>query len=274
MNLETAISNNFKVGVNANLSHLDKFGTMPAVGRETVFSTNLMYSVWGFRPVTGNFGSTLIDEEVDELVNGLADMRFNPVSVQNEHRKTISDITMVNAYAEYLFGKYLTLRVTGGMTKEKIKTEAFNNSKTAQGSPNTLSGKNYGVNGSVNFVERSSYLNENTLTFNKELNRFHRLNAVAGFTVQTNKSSLGGYAANAGAERGIGYSRPARRHARDGELRALHRPRSLPFLGRVNYTFRDRYLLTASFRADGSSRSPTATNGAFFLPVLRRLEDQ
>src|SRR5690606_23065384 len=26
------------------------------------------------------------------------------------------------------------------------------------------------------------------------------------------------------------------------------------FLGRVNYSFRDRYLLTASFRADGSSR--------------------
>ncbi len=262
MNIESAINSNFKVGVNANLSHMDKFGTVPSAGRGTVASTNLMYSVWGYRPVTG--GASLIDEEIDDVVDGLADMRFNPLySVRNEHRKTISDITMVNAYAEYMFGKYVTLRVTGGMTKEKIKTEAFNNSKTAQGSPLTQSGKNYGVSGSVNFVERSSYLNENTLTFNKELNRFHRLNAVAGFTVQTNKSSLGGYAANMVPNEALGIA-----GLREGTPVTVNSGASssalASFLGRVNYTFRDKYLLTASFRADGSSRFSDGNKWSFF----------
>ncbi|RPD40020.1 TonB-dependent receptor [Chitinophaga barathri] len=264
MNLEQAINDHFRIGVNANLSHLEKFGTMPAVGRETVFSTNLMYSVWGYRPVPGNSGSTLIDEEVDDVVNGLADMRFNPLySVKNEHRKTISDVTLVNAYAEYMFGKYVTLRVTGGMTKEKIKTEAFNNSKTAQGSPMTQSGKNYGVNGSVNFLERNSYLNENTLTFNKALNSSHRLNAVAGFTVQSNKSSLGGYAANMVPNEALGIA-----GLREGTPVTVNSGASssalASFLGRVNYTFRDKYLLTASFRADGSSRFSDGNKWGFF----------
>ncbi|MGN6510667.1 MAG: TonB-dependent receptor, partial [Chitinophaga sp.] len=264
LNLEQTINDHFRVGVNANLSHLNKFGTTPATGRGAVYSTNLMYSVWGYRPVTGSSGSTLIDEEVDDVVDGLSDLRFNPLySVENEHRKSISDITIVNAYAEYMFGKYLKLRVTGGMTKEKIKRESFNNSKTAQGSPLTQSGMNYGVNGSVNYTERNSYLNENTLTFNKALNRFHRLNAVAGFTVQSNNRSVGGYSANMVPNEALGVA-----GLREGTPVTVTSGASssalASFLGRVNYTYRDKYLLTASFRADGSSRFSDGNKWGFF----------
>ncbi|MBO9153449.1 TonB-dependent receptor [Chitinophaga sp. GCM10012297] len=264
LNVETAISDNFKVGINANLSHLDKFGTTPATGRGSVFSSNLMYSVWGFRPVTGNSGSALIDEEIDDVVDPLSDYRFNPLySVKNEHRQTLSDITMVNGFAEYKIGKYLTLRVTGGMTKEKIKTEAFNNSKTATGSPFTQAGKNFGVNGSVNFVERNSYLNENTLTFNKELNRSHRINAVAGFTAQSSNSARNGYAANQVPNEALGVA-----GLREGTPVTVNSGASsftlASFLGRVNYTFRDKYLLTASFRADGSSKFSDGNKWGFF----------
>ncbi|MCB9270174.1 MAG: hypothetical protein H6561_11450 [Lewinellaceae bacterium] len=41
----------------------------------------------------------------------------------------------------------------------------------------------------------------------------------------------------------------------------------LSYLGRINYTFRDRYLLTASFRADGSPASERTTVMAIFLPL-------
>jgi TonB-linked SusC/RagA family outer membrane protein len=264
VNLEQAINDNFRVGINANLSHLNKFGTTPATGRDAVFSTNLMYSVWGYRPVTGKSDGSLLEEEVDDAVDPLADMRFNPLfSVQNEHRKTVSDITIVNGYAEYLFGKHLTLRVTGGMTKEKIKTEAFNNSKTAMGSPLTQSGKNYGVNGSVNFVERSSYLNENTLTFNKQLRPDHRLNAVAGFTVQSTETATNGYSANQVPNEALGVA-----GLREGTPVSINSGASkftlASFLGRVNYTFRDKYLLTASFRSDGSSKFSDGNKWAFF----------
>lgn len=264
MNLDQAINSNFRVGVNVNLSHLDKFGTTPAVGRGSVFSSNLMYSVWGYRPVSGNSDIPLIDEEMDDAINPVSDYRFNPLySVKNEHRKTISDITIVNAYAEYDLGKYFKLRVTGGMTKEKTTREAFNNSKTATGSPLTLTGKNFGVNGSVNYIERSSFLNENTLTFNKEFNKAHRINAVAGFTAQSNENTLGGYAANMVPNEALGIA-----GLREGTPVTVNSGASTStlasFLGRVNYAFRDKYLLTASFRADGSSRFSDGNKWSFF----------
>ncbi len=262
-NIDQTIHPNFKIGLNANLSHLDKFGTTPATGRGAVFSSNLMYSVWGYRPVTGS-AISLIEEDVDDAVDPLADYRFNPLSAaKNEHRKMLSDITIVNAYAEYQFGKYLTLRVTGGMTKEAVKSEAFNNSRTPSGSPFTQTGKNNGVNGSVNFVERASYLNENTLTFNRELNKNHRINAVAGFTAQTSERSNNGYAANMVPNEALGVA-----GLREGTPVTVNSGASnytlASFLGRVNYTFRDKYLLTASFRSDGSSKFSEGNKWGFF----------
>src|SRR5690606_7291290 len=36
------------------------------------------------------------------------------------------------------------------------------------------------------------------------------------------------------------------------------------FMGRVNYNYRSRYLLTATMRADGSSKFPTANKWGYF----------
>ena len=263
-NLDQTVNDHFKVGINTNISHLVKFGTSPALGRGSVFSTNLMYSVWGYRPVTGSSDGSLLEEDVDDAVDPLGDMRFNPLtSVQNEHRKTISDVTIVNAYAEYKFGKYLTLLVTGGLTKEKSKRESFNNTKTPTGSPLTQAGKNNGVNGSVIFNERDIYLNENTLTYNRQFNKAHRLNAVAGFTAQSTRTALNGYSANQVPNEALGVA-----GLREGTPVTVNSGASsytlASFLGRVNYTFLDKYLVTASFRADGSSKFTEGNKWGFF----------
>ena len=42
--------------------------------------------------------------------------------------------------------------------------------------------------------------------------------------------------------------------------------RLLSFFARANYNFREKYLLTATVRADGSSNSLPTTNGAFSHP--------
>ncbi|WP_119080009.1 TonB-dependent receptor [Chitinophaga alhagiae] len=262
-NLEQDINKHFKVGINANLSHLNKFGTSPATGRGAVFSTNLMYSVWGYRPVSGG-SSDLLEDDVDDVVDPLGDFRFNPItSAENEHRRLVSDITMVNVFAEHNIGKHFKLRITGGMTKDKVRREAFNNSRTPSGSPKTQAGKNYGINGSVNFVERNSYLNENTITFNKQLGRSHRINAVAGFTVQQSDIAQYGHAANQVPNEALGIA-----GLREGTPVTVNSEASssalASFLGRVNYTFRDKYLLTASMRADGSSRFSDGNKWGYF----------
>lgn len=44
--------------------------------------------------------------------------------------------------------------------------------------------------------------------------------------------------------------------------------RMASFFGRLNYTFKDRYLLTATLRADGSSNFASGERWGFFLQLL------
>lgn len=264
VNLEQVINKNFRIGINSNFSHLKRYGTNPSAGTGAVYSSNLMYSIWGYRPVSGNPGTELMDDEVDAAVDPLGDMRFNPLfTVRNELRETTSDILLANGYGEYDLGRYFKLRVSAGVTREKVRSDIFNNSKTISGSPLTPAGKNNGVNGSVIFTERNSYLNENTLTFNKALGEIHQVNAVAGFTMQGNNSALYGAAANQVPNETLGTS-----GLDEGTPVSITSASSsyalASFLGRVNYSLLNRYLFTASMRADGSSKFPAGNKWGYF----------
>ena len=101
-----------------------------------------------------------------------------------------------------------------------------------------------------------SWLNENTLTYHRELNRVHDFTILAGYIQQhqdvdgenmsnTNfVSDITGYFdIGAGTQEG-GPSISSRRSSQT----------LLSWLGRLNYSLMDRYLFTATYRTDGSSR--------------------
>lgn len=105
-------------------------------------------------------------------------------------------------------------------------------------------------------TEETSWLWENTLSYDY-LSRdgVHNINAVAGITAQAFYSELlGGERSNlVGEGRNLWYF-----DAGDAEGQSNFNTafdwRMLSYLARVNYSLLDRYLLTASFRIDGSSR--------------------
>jgi TonB-dependent starch-binding outer membrane protein SusC len=101
-----------------------------------------------------------------------------------------------------------------------------------------------------------SWLNENTLTYRREINKIHDLTVLAGYSQQhqdvdgetmnnTNfvNDITGYFDIGAGTQEG-GPQISSRRSAQT----------LLSWLGRVNYSLLDRYLFTATYRADGSSR--------------------
>lgn len=97
------------------------------------------------------------------------------------------------------------------------------------------------------------WLNENTLTFSKEWNQAHHVNAVGGFTLQRSQLNRLGITGQ-GFPPGSGLQT-----VQSAALITDHDARStswslLSFLGRINYDFRSRYLLSVSMRIDGSSR--------------------
>lgn len=106
---------------------------------------------------------------------------------------------------------------------------------------------------------------ENTLNFSRELGKIHRIEAVAGYTTQrfyTEKLS--------GSRRNLLREDPDFWYldAGDQEGQSLgntaERTSLISFLGRINYSLLDRYLFTATYRRDGSSKfSENNLYGAF-----------
>jgi TonB-linked SusC/RagA family outer membrane protein len=271
--LDQTVSKKLKVGVNANYAYLKQSGL--AVGASNYSGTlNLMYSAWGFRPVNpspastaalssagGNFG---LDDEstIDPTVSPTNDYRFNPTkSLQNTLNDNITNELTANAYMEYKIIPDLTLRVTGGVVNRSLVTNIFYNSQTSQGSPQVANSA--GPNGSVTNNKFNSWLNENYLTYNKVFNHDHSLNVVAGFTSQGINTSTYGFTAVKVPNEALGINALSQGTITSSQSLASSNG-ALSFLGRVNYGYKSKYLLTASYRADGSSKFAPENHWAYF----------
>jgi TonB-linked SusC/RagA family outer membrane protein len=98
----------------------------------------------------------------------------------------------------------------------------------------------------------SNWLSEITLSYDKNFGADHKISAVAGYTAQQ--------------ERYDGYSFGATNYPDNlietinastllnGAGAGIEKWALISYLGRINYTFKNRYLLTATVRSDGSSR--------------------
>jgi TonB-linked SusC/RagA family outer membrane protein len=194
--------------------------------------------------------NSLVDYSTDPGVDMTNDYRFNPIlSLNNEYIKRMSTTNTYNGYAEYLIMKGLKLRVSGGYTVQTNRNETFNNSKTRYGSPISTDH----VNASLLTSERKTWLNENTLSYQTTIRKVHSLNALAGVTFQ--ESDFNSYmlkAINIPNESlgmaGLSQGTPSQ------NLSLITDWSMVSYLARANYNYKSKYYLTASFRADGSSK--------------------
>lgn len=132
----------------------------------------------------------------------------------------------------------------------------FNNNKF---SPSYISvNPSYGRSYSATNI---SWINENTLTYNNTFNGKHNLNVLAGVTEQ--KSSFNSTAVNANSfPNDLVPTLNAGIVTGGSSLRSQWTLLSL--LGRVTYNYDQKYLVTATFRRDGSSRFGTSNKWGTF----------
>ncbi|WP_296682572.1 TonB-dependent receptor [Flavobacterium sp.] len=257
--LDHNITDNLKIGVNTNFSQLERTGISPAASTGSA-TTNIMVSVWGYKPVNGSTSNedSLIDLDIDPA----NDYRVNPLlNLNNLYRFTETQSLNTNAYLEYTIVPSLKLRVSNGIIENRVKSESFNNTNTYYGRP----GNNNGINGSVSYSQSSNWLNENTLTWKPKLSKKHTLDVLGGFTIQKQTSKSYGSSANqipveyeslgiASLDKGVAL--------RVDTFQSVWTMAS--FLSRVNYNFNSKYFLTASMRADGSSKFPSENHWGYF----------
>ncbi len=253
--------NKLNINISTNYSQATTLGSSPSQSQYSGMN-NLFYSVWGYRPVTQPSLSlrSLYDNITDEGVEQTNDYRFNPIlSLDNEYRKNINTYNQYNAFAEYEFMKGLKLKVSGGYTINSTRGETFNNSKTRYGAPYS-SDK---VNAVLSTSERKTWLNENVLTYQTNINRAHAINSMIGMSLQGSRydyystrtinipyESLG----MAGMDQGT----PSNVNSSIAEWSMMS------YFGRMNYNYKSKYYLTASFRADGSSKFAKSKRFGYF----------
>ncbi|SKB91369.1 SusC/RagA family TonB-linked outer membrane protein [Dyadobacter psychrophilus] len=182
----------------------------------------------------------------------------NPInSLYNQLNETITNRFLGNISGEYTIADGLKAKVLIGADVVGNKQNRYLPSTTAEGQ--ALSG-----NAIVGSIFTTNWLNENTLSYDKDINDKNRINAVVGFTAQTSQSK-GAIAEAAGfATDAFEYNNLATGITNVAPRSVASAWSLASYLGRVNYIFDDRYLLTFTLRADGSSRFGEGNKWGYF----------
>lgn len=267
VNLSQKINKKLTANVLLNYSKTATNGTNPTAAQQSSSATGwLMYSVWGYRPArplsqTGDDDDWL-DALIDSDASGSNDYRFNPAkTVRNEYRKVSVDYMSANLSLVYKITNDLSLKVSGAYTSNKRRTEAFNGSQTYTGYEGSPSGK--GINGYMYWNDKSNWLNDYVLTYSKTLAKKHHLQLIGIYSMQGETADFYGTRAEKMTTEQLGL-----KGLHTGQYQTVtpfqYDWRMMSGAFRVNYNYKYKYYLTASFRADGSSKFPKENRVGYF----------
>lgn len=168
--------------------------------------------------------------------------------------------TFGNVFAEYFIIPELSVKLNVGADEQNSRRDAYI-------SRNTKRGAATGGSANVRGTTASNSLLELTARYNKKFGE-HGFELLGGYTYQAFKNNLLTSSASDFSTDAFGTDNIAagsRATYGIGTSKARNQLRS--FLGRINYNFLGRYLLTANFRADGSSRFGESNKYGYFPSV-------
>ncbi|MBC6989648.1 MULTISPECIES: SusC/RagA family TonB-linked outer membrane protein [Hymenobacter] len=172
----------------------------------------------------------------------------NPVAYAKGSRDNLTTLRgLLNLAGEYQIIEGLKLRIAAG-------ADLFNNQRNQYIPSTVYVGQNTNGSATKASVNNYSWLNENTLTYDRKLNENNALNVVAGLTFQqfvneNYSASANNFFTNALGSDNIGIGANVLTPVSGKNANTL-----ASYFGRVNYRLFERYLFTFTMRADGSSR--------------------
>lgn len=247
-NLDQKISNVFNVSITSFLSNTSDENVAVGTRAEDTGVLGGAYAFPSTEPVR--------DENGKYSKNPRYVVMPNPVSLFDIDDKTRSKRAMLNASLNITPTSYLTLKLQGGIDMQDSKREYYN-PKT------TIKGAGYNGLASVTTAQGQSKLFEGTATFKKDFNR-HKLNAMVGYTYQDfSYEDLSAKVSNFFTDY-FGYNNIGLGEEYTAPTTSKKKNKLLSAIARVNYNYDDRYLLTATFRADGSSKFAKGNRFGYF----------
>lgn len=238
-----------------NLGKYIKVGvtTQTSYSKTTGENTNPIYNVLQMNPTISPYNSDgSIREDVLELNS--SDKLLNPLLYEKagekhaDQRKTLASYN--SAYAEIKFFDGFKYRLNLGLNYRQSNYGSFN----APGTPYLAYNANL-AEASISNALTTNWTVENLLMYDKQFGK-HSINAVAMYsaertTYNTSAASATGITADALQFYNLGLNNDKTNidpSKQDYWQRGL-----LSYMARVAYSYDNRYMLSATFRSDGSS---------------------
>ncbi|MFC4872194.1 SusC/RagA family TonB-linked outer membrane protein [Negadavirga shengliensis] len=252
-NLDREISKKLTVGTSLSYNNMASNGVLTGPGQ---IVPGVITNALQFNPVLPVYdasrpgGYTFQHDRKDAVAN--------PVAEAKEYQAlTQSSRVLGNFYANYTFMENLEFRTSFGIDALHTKSNTFG--------PNFLKRtENSKGEASVSALQAMTWLNENTLSYKREINENNHFDVLLGYTMQHFRNESVSAVAFDFPDNRTGY------HNLDAALNP-QRPTNMEsewsmvsYLGRVNYTLNDRYLFTLSGRIDASSKFATGNKYGFF----------
>lgn len=251
LNLDQNLSDRFRVGTHLSLAHTlgDRIRVNGGYGSGGGTATMAALEFSPLVPVYDQDG-----QYSGPLVAG--DQLDNPLAILNDRTdKNTGNHLLGNVFGEYDLIPGLTWRTSASYTLSTTLRQRYS-------SRDLLEALNLG-SASVDNTHNTDWLVENTLTFDRVIHGVHSFNVVGGFTAEE-------YHHQTDQAAGTGFTSDELMYNRLNLANQMTSSSSasintlLSWLGRANYVYDGKYILTVSGRADGSSKFAKNNKWAFF----------
>lgn len=252
-NFDRDISDRLSIGTSLTYSGIASNGVLTNAG---TIVPGVITSAFLFNPVLPVYDSTVDGGYTYQ--NDRGKVLGNPVAEAEKHISyTTSSRFLGNFHAKYKLMEGLEFKTSFGVDafSQKENSYAPYYLKRAEASKGEAA---------VGDIQGITWLNENTFTYNKKFRNEHALTALAGFTMQQfQNQSLLAYAFDFPDDR-TGYHNLGAALNPQKPVNNESKWSLVSFLGRAFYNIQDKYLVTLTARADGSSKFAEGNKFGFF----------
>jgi len=184
----------------------------------------------------------------------LSSIYANPVALATDQTNILNNSNLnLNSGANYHFFKDLSLDVSFGVDYQNVQGEYYSGPSITNNIPGA----------SRTSAELFNLQNTNTLNYSHTFNDVHSLSVTAVFEQQKYTSTSFNANANNLTFYNLGFDNLALSSSQSAGS-AYSESVLISYLGRINYAYKGKYLLTASVRRDGSSKfQPTNQESTF-----------
>lgn len=258
-NISHRASSRFQANARFSYDQSKTYG-MGTSGQTTRF--NKMEHILQYRPMSGIKGTDaeLLEGEDPMYEDAQDNPMQNPIiSAQEENRTRFTRSLQANGGFTFTFSKKLSFRNTIGTRYYLNRNDLFNGDLS-------VTAKRSSIGGYIQYSENNSFQTSNVLTFNN-YKKIHR------FTLMLGQEWIGSWSKSLRADASqfatddLGLNDMSAGTPTAISSSYVNSNRMISFFTRANYNIRDKYLFTATLRADGSSKFSSGHKWGIFPSV-------